>query len=143
LSPSPLPSHHPFDTDDPPHCNPHQVLEDTIWEEARPWEGQWESIKVNESKVVEQELDDEDRQARFWRHRPDGFVVNEKEHIIYVLEIKRVSDTGERYVSENQKLVEIQHLVVTQDLIRMFKDTQWTVDQLSFVEGHKLVSVSA
>jgi hypothetical protein len=44
--------------------------------------------------MTEQELDDEDRQARFWRHRPDGFSVNEKEHIIYVLEFKRVSDTG-------------------------------------------------
>ena len=92
---------------------------------------------MNESKVVEQELDDEDRQARFWRSRPDGFAVNEKEHIIYVLEIKRVSDTGERYVSENQKLAEIQHLAVTQGLKRMFKDTQWTVEQLSFVAGHK------
>ena len=87
--------------------------------------------------MVEQELDDEDRQARFWRSRPDGFAVNEKEHIIYVLEIKRVSDTGERYVSENQKLAEIQHLAVTQALKRRFKDTQWTVEQLSFVVGHK------
>jgi hypothetical protein len=42
-----------------------EVLEDTIWEAARPWEEQWESLKVNESKVVEQELDDADRQARF------------------------------------------------------------------------------
>ncbi len=32
----------------------------------------WESLKVNESKMVEQELDDEDRQTRFWRRRPDG-----------------------------------------------------------------------
>ena len=29
------------------------------------------------------DLDDEDRQARFWRHRPDGFAVNEKEHDLY------------------------------------------------------------
>ena len=48
----------------------------------------WESLKVNESKMAEQELDDEDRQARFWRRRPDGFTVNEKGHIIYVLEFK-------------------------------------------------------
>ena len=48
--------------------------------------------------MVEQDLDDEDRQLRFWRHRPDGFTVNEKEHIIYILEFKRVSDTDERYV---------------------------------------------
>jgi hypothetical protein len=27
--------------------------------------------------------------------RPDGFTVNEKEHIIYVLEFKRVSDAGQ------------------------------------------------
>jgi hypothetical protein len=39
-----------------------EVLEDTIWESARLGEEQWESLKVNESKVVEQELDDEDRQ---------------------------------------------------------------------------------
>jgi hypothetical protein len=85
-----------------------EVLEDTIWESVRPREEQWESLKVNESKVVEQELYDEDRQTRFWRRRPDGFTVNRKEHIIYVLEFKRVSDTCERYVSETQKLAEIQ-----------------------------------
>jgi hypothetical protein len=67
-----------------------KVFKDTIWETTRPWEDQWESIKVTESKVVEQELDDEDRQTRFWRRRPDGFTVNEKEYIIYVLEFKRV-----------------------------------------------------
>jgi hypothetical protein len=44
-----------------------QVLQDAMWEAARPWEEQWESIKVNESKMVEPELDDEDRQAQFWR----------------------------------------------------------------------------
>jgi hypothetical protein len=65
-----------------------QVLDEAMWEETRPWEDQWESLKVNESKIVEQELDDEDRQARFWRYRTDGFVVNEKEHIIYNLEFK-------------------------------------------------------
>ncbi len=42
-----------------------EVLENTTWEEARPWEEQWESLEVNESKVVEQELDNEDRQAWF------------------------------------------------------------------------------
>ena len=36
---------------------------DTIWEVAKPLEEQWESLKVNESKVVEQESDDEERQA--------------------------------------------------------------------------------
>ena len=27
--------------------------EDTMWESARPWEKQWETLKVNESKVEE------------------------------------------------------------------------------------------
>ena len=62
--------------------------------------------------------------------------------MIYVLEFKRVSDTGAKYVSETQKVVEIQHLVITQDLKKLFKDTQWTVEQISFVVGHKSVSVS-
>ena len=119
-----------------------QVLDEAMWEAARPWGEQWESLKVNESKMVEQELDDEDRQARFWRRRPDGFVVNEKEHIIYVLEFKRVSDAGQEYVSETQQLAEAQHLAVTQGLQKLFKDTQWTVEQLSFVAGHKSVSAS-
>ena len=119
-----------------------EELEDTMWEEVRPWEEQWETLKVNESKVEEQEIDDDDRQARFWRHRPDGFAVNEKEHVIYVLEFKRVTDTGEKYVSETQKLVESQHLAMTQGLKRLIKDTQWTVEQMSFVTGHKPVSPS-
>jgi hypothetical protein len=79
---------------------------------------------------------------RFWRRRPDGFSVNEKEHIIYVLELKRVSDTGEKYVSKTQKLAEIQHLAGTQGFNFFLKDTQWTVEQLSFVAGHKSVSAS-
>jgi hypothetical protein len=59
---------------------------------------------------------------------------------MYILELKRVSDTGERYVSETQKLAETQYLAVTQGLEKLFKDTQWTVEQLSFVVGHKSVS---
>jgi hypothetical protein len=66
--------------------------------------------------MTEQELDDEDRQVRFWRHRPDGFTVNEKQHFIYVLEFIRVSDVGHEYVTETQQLAEVQHLVVTQGL---------------------------
>ena len=81
-------------------------------------------------------MDDEDRQARFWRRRPDGFAVNEKEHIIYVLEFKRVSDAGHEYVPETQQLAEAQYLAVTEGLQKLFKDTQWTVEQLSFVTGH-------
>ena len=42
-----------------------------------------------------------------------------------------------------QKLAETQHLAITQGLKRLFKDTQWTVEQLSFVVGHKSVSASA
>jgi hypothetical protein len=76
------------------------------------------------SKMTEQELDDEDKQGRFWRRRTDGFTVNEKEYIIYVLEFKRVSDTGQEYVTETQQLAEAQHLVVTQGLQKLFKDTQ-------------------
>ena len=78
---------------------------------------------MNESKVEDQKLDNEDRQTRFWRHRPNGFTVNEKEHVIYILEFKRVTDTGEKYVSESQKLEEIQHLAIKQGLKKLFKDT--------------------
>jgi hypothetical protein len=46
------------------------------------------------------------------------------------------------YVSETQQLAETQHLAVTQGLKKLFKDTQWTVEQLSFVVGHKSVSTS-
>jgi hypothetical protein len=119
-----------------------QVLDETMWEETRPWEEKWESLKVNESIMTVQELDDEDRQVWFWRRRPDGFVVNEKEHIVYILEFKRFSNAGHEYVAETQKLPEVQHLVVTQGLQKLFRDTQWTVDQMSFVTGHKSVSAS-
>ena len=51
-------------------------------------------------------------------------------------------DDDVKYVSETQKLEEIQYLVITQGLKRIFKDTQWTVEQLSFVVGHKSVSTS-
>ena len=55
-----------------------EEVDDTMWETVRPWEEKWETLKVNESKVEEQEIDDEDRQARFWRYTPDGFAVNER-----------------------------------------------------------------
>jgi hypothetical protein len=107
-----------------------QVLDETMREVTRPLEEQWESmtLKVNECKIVEQELDDEERQTRFRRHRPDGFTINAKEHILYILEFKRVSDSGQEYVSETQKLVEAQHLAVAQGLKKLFRDTQWTVE---------------
>jgi len=41
-----------------------------------------------------------------------------------------------------QKLAEIQHLAVSQGLKQLFKDTQWTIEQLLFVAGHKSVSAS-
>ena len=47
-------------------------------------------MKVKWRSKSQQEIHDDDRQARFWRHRPDGFAVNEKEHVIYVLEYKTV-----------------------------------------------------
>jgi hypothetical protein len=45
-------------------------------------------------------------------------------------------------VSKTQKLAEIQHLAGTQGFNFFLKDTQWTVEQLSFVAGHKSVSAS-
>ena len=53
-----------------------------------------------------------------------------------------MTDNGEKYVHETQKLVEIQHLVITGDLQGLFKDTEWTVEEMSFVVGHKSVSAS-
>ena len=44
------------------------------------------------------------------------------------MEFKRVSKT--------------QHLAVTEDLKKQFKDTQWTVEHLSSWVGHKSVSAS-
>ena len=44
--------------------------------------------------------------------------------------------------AQAQELGETQHLVITQGIKRLFKDTQWTVEQLSFVVGHKSVSAS-
>jgi hypothetical protein len=58
------------------------------------------------------------------------------------LEFKRVSDTGQEYVSETQEIAKTQHLAVTEDLKKQFKDTQWTVEQLSSWVGHKSVSAS-
>jgi len=39
-----------------------QVLDEAMWGAARPWEKKWESLKMNQSKMTEQELDDEDKQ---------------------------------------------------------------------------------
>ena len=52
--------------------------------------------------MVEPEIDDENRQAQFWRQRPDGFTVHEK------------SAPGD--------------LAVTQGIKKLFKDTQWTAE---------------
>ena len=92
---------------------------------------------------MEQGSDDDDRQAWFWRHRPKGFAVNEKEHVIYVLEFNRNliqcrTPVRQTYVVETQRVVvELQHLTVTDttsDLKHLFEDTQWTVEQPSFVD---------
>ena len=40
-----------------------EVLEDIMWVEVRPWEERWETLKADESRVEEQEVDDEDKQA--------------------------------------------------------------------------------
>ena len=61
------------------------------------------------------------------------FSVNEKDHIIYVLEFKRVSDADERYVAETQRAALCYYFAVTQGLKKkLFKDAQWTVEQLSW-----------
>jgi hypothetical protein len=54
-----------------------------------------------------------------------------------------VSDAGERYAAETQRVSELQHFAVTQGLKKRLKDTQWTFEQLPFVAGHKSVSTSA
>ena len=87
-----------------------------MWEVTRPWEGQCKSIGTDGSKWEEQELKDDDGQTRFWRRRPDGFSVNEKEHIIYVLKFKMSSDAGEGYVTKTQRVAIHQQLAVTQGL---------------------------
>ena len=45
--------------------------------------------------------------------------------MINVLEFKLVSDTGEAYVAETQRVAELQNLAVTQGLKKLLKDTQW------------------
>ena len=60
-----------------------EELEGTMWEAARPWEEQWEALQADESKVEGQVIDEDDRQARFWRRRPNGLTVNEKERDLY------------------------------------------------------------
>jgi hypothetical protein len=67
----------------------------------------------------------------------------QKEHVIHVLSsMTLVERSNKRYVTETQKVAELQYPAVTQSLQKLFKDTQLTVEQLSFVAGHKLVSVS-
>ena len=36
-----------------------------MWEEARPWEERWDTLKMDESRVEEQEANDEDIQVDF------------------------------------------------------------------------------
>ena len=51
-----------------------------------------------------------------------------KRIISFTFESLKESDTGHEYVTETQQLPEAQHLAVTQDLQKLFKDTQWTVE---------------
>jgi hypothetical protein len=53
------------------------------------------------------ETDNDYRQARFGRRRPDGFALKETEHVIYVLEFKRVWDVSETYVAETKRVAEL------------------------------------
>jgi hypothetical protein len=66
------------------------------------------------------ETDNNNRQARFGRRRPDGFASKETEHVIYVLEFKRVWDVSETYVAETKRVAELQQLAVTQGLTKIF-----------------------
>jgi hypothetical protein len=105
-----------------------------------PWEEQWDSLGTDMSKWEEQELHDDDRQARFWRHRPDGIAVKEKEHIIYILRFERVSDAGEGYVAETPRE---QQCTSTSLERKAFKSCLKTRNGRStFVTGHKSVSAS-
>ena len=54
-----------------------EELEDTMWEAARPWEEQWEALNVNESKVEEQEIDDDDRHFFGVLDRETWFAIKE------------------------------------------------------------------
>ena len=53
-----------------------------------------------------------------------------------------MSESGERYAAETQRVAELQHFDVTQGLTTLFRGTQWTVEPLSFVEGRKSMSAS-
>ena len=57
-----------------------------------------------------------------------GHPPQRRESIIYVLEFKPVSDVSDMYVAES-RVVELQHLTVTEILKNLFKDTQWTVEE--------------
>ena len=43
-----------------------EELEDTMCQSVRPWEEQWETLKMNESKVEEQEINDEEKGDGHW-----------------------------------------------------------------------------
>jgi hypothetical protein len=68
-----------------------------------------------------------DRQAHFWRRRPDGFAVNKTEH--YHLCARVQARRKLLRLKEWQRVAELQNLAVTQGLKKIFKDTQCTVEQ--------------
>jgi hypothetical protein len=97
-----------------------------MWEEDRPWEEKWESLKVNESKMTEQGwtmrtdkhgFGDTDRVGSQLMKRIIPFTFKRVSDVGH--EFKRVSDAGHEYVSETQELVETQHLAVTQGLQKL------------------------
>jgi hypothetical protein len=83
-----------------------QVLDETMWEEDRPWEEKWESLKVNESKMTEQELDDEDIQARFWRRRLDGFYLRAAISDCLLIGFIRATEKYQLLKSDTMQIVE-------------------------------------
>jgi hypothetical protein len=50
-----------------------------------------------------------------------------------------VADVIVMYLAKTQRVAELQQLALMQDLKKLPKDTQWTVEQLSFVAGHESV----
>ena len=71
---------------------------------------------------------------------PDGLVVNEEAHKIYVLEFKWVSDVVIHTLLIPRNSQSFSYLTATQSLGTLFSDTPWTVEQLSFIAGQKSVN---
>jgi hypothetical protein len=98
----------------------------------------------NENKRVEQGLDDKDRQTRFQSlEMKTEWVYNQWKQAYHIYSgVQKSVGCWWEVVDQTHRVVEFQHLDVTQGLQKLFKDTQWPFEQLSFVEGHKSVSAS-